>query len=153
VSESSVLSPAQVGDGAKSSGFTTTNKGRTKMSKYEIETISKTVTTIHHEAITDVHFPTEQNQVKVAIFDKEYYLNWASIQSVWEDGDYIPEPYIKVSYVSILKNGKAGEAYDKREFSITDIGKWIKGEEDLFKSMFEQHNETIQNILQAKVGA
>jgi len=123
------------------------------MSKYEIETSGKTVTTIHHEAITDVHFPTEQNQVKVAIFGKEYYLNWASIQSVWEDGDYIPEPYIKVSYVSILKNGKAGEAYDKREFSIRDIGKWIKGEEDLFKSIFKQHAETVQNIIKEKAVA
>ncbi len=123
------------------------------MSKYEIESSGKTVTTVHHEAITSLSFSTEENPVKVAIFDKDYYLNYVSIQTVWEDGAYIPESYIKVSYVSILKSGKAGEAYDKREFSITDIGKYIKGEEDLFKSIFKQHSETVQNIIQEKAVA
>jgi hypothetical protein len=44
VSESSVLSPAQVGDGAKSSDFTTTNKGRSKMLSREkmLETATDT---------------------------------------------------------------------------------------------------------------
>ena len=123
------------------------------MSKYEIQTSGKTVTTVHHEAITDLSFSTEENQVKVAIFDKEYYLNYVYIESVWGEGSYIPEAHIKVSYVSILKSGKAGEAYDKREFSITDIGKYIKGEEDLFKSIFKQHSETVQNIIQEKAVA
>jgi hypothetical protein len=123
------------------------------MSKYEIESSGKTVTTVHHEAITSLSFSTEENQVKVAIFDKEYYLNYVSIQTVWEKDSYIPESYIKVSYVSILKSGKAGEAYDKREFGIKDIGKWIVGEEDLFKSIFKQHEETIQNIIKEKAVA
>jgi hypothetical protein len=123
------------------------------MSKYQIQTSGKTVTTVHHEAITDLSFSTEENQVKVAIFDKEYYLNYVSIQTVWEDGAYIPESYIKVSFVSILKNGKAGDKYDKREFGIKDIGKWIVGEEDLFKSIFKQHEETIQNITKELVSA
>jgi hypothetical protein len=123
------------------------------MSKYEIQSSGKTVTTVHHEASTDLSFSTEENQVKVAIFDKEYYLNYVSIQTVWEQGAYIPESYIKVSYVSILKNGKAGDKYDKREFGIKDIGKWIVGEEDLFKSIFKQHEETIQNITKELVSA
>jgi hypothetical protein len=123
------------------------------MSKYEIQTSGKTVTTVHHEANTSVSFSTEENPVKVSIFDKEYYLNYVYIESVWGEGSYIPEAHIKVSYVSILKSGKAGEAYDKREFSITDIGKYIKGEEDLFKSIFKQHSETVQNIIQEKAVA
>ena len=123
------------------------------MSKYEIETSGKTVTTVHHEAITSLSFSTEENPVKVAIFDKDYYLNYVSIQTVWEQGAYIPESYIKVSFVSILKNGKAGDKYDKREFGIKDIGKWIVGEEDLFKSIFKQHEETIQNITKELVSA
>jgi hypothetical protein len=123
------------------------------MSKYEIQTSGKTVTTVHHEANTSVSFSTEENPVKVPIFDKEYYLNYVYIESVWGEGSYIPEAHIKVSYVSILKSGKAGEAYDKREFSITDIGKYIKGEEDLFKSIFKQHAETVQNIIQEKAVA
>jgi hypothetical protein len=123
------------------------------MSKYEIQTSGKTVTTVHHEASTSVSFSTEENPVKVSIFDKEYYLNYVYIESVWGEGSYIPEAHIKVSYVSILKSGKAGEAYDKREFSITDIGKYIKGEEDLFKSIFKQHSETVQNIIQEKAVA
>jgi hypothetical protein len=123
------------------------------MSKYEIQTSGKTVTTVHHEASTDLSFSTEENQVKVAIFDKEYYLNYVSIQTVWEQGAYIPESYIKVSFVSILKNGKAGDKYDKREFGIKDIGKWIVGEEDLFKSIFKQHEETIQSIIKDKAVA
>jgi hypothetical protein len=123
------------------------------MSKYEIQTSGKTVTTVHHEANTSLSFSIEENPVKVSIFDKEYYLNYVYIESVWGEGSYIPEAHIKVSYVSILKSGKAGEAYDKREFSITDIGKWIKGEEDLFKSIFKQHAETVQNIIQEKAVA
>jgi hypothetical protein len=123
------------------------------MSKYEIETSGKTVTTVHHEAITSLGFSTEENQVKVAIFDKEYYLNYVYVETVWEEGAYIPESHIKVSYVSILKSGKAGEAYDKREFAIKDIGKWIVGEEDLFKEIFKQHEETIQNIIKEKAVA
>jgi hypothetical protein len=123
------------------------------MSKYEIQSSGKTVTTVHHEASTDLSFSTEENQVKVAIFDKEYYLNWVSIDTVWEDGAYIPESYIKVSYVSILKNGKAGDKYDKREFSIKDVGKWIVGAEDIFQKIFKQHAETIQNIIKEKAVA
>ena len=123
------------------------------MSKYEIESSGKTVTTVHHEANTSLSFSTEENPVKVKIFDKEFYLNYVYIQSVWEDGAYIPEPYIKVSYVSILKNGKAGDRYDKREFSIKDIGKWIVGEEELFKSIFKQHAQTVENIIKEKAVA
>ena len=123
------------------------------MSKYEIESSGKTVTTVHHEANTSLSFSTEENPVKVAIFDKEYFLNYVYIESVWEDGAYIPEPYIKVSFVSILKSGKAGDKYDKREFGIKDIGKWIVGEEDLFKSIFKQHAETVQNIIKEKAVA
>ena len=123
------------------------------MTKYEIETNGKTVTTVHNEASTWLSFSTAENPVKVTIFDKEYFLSWASIETVWGEGDYIPEPYIKVSYVSILKNGKAGEAYDHRNFSLSDIGKWIKGEEDLFKSIFKQHEQTVQSIVQEKTVA
>ena len=123
------------------------------MSKYEIESSGKTVTTVHHEANTWLSFPLKKNPVKVSIFDKEYFLNWVSIETVWEEGAYIPEAYIKVSYVSILKSGKAGEAYDSREFSITDIGKWIKGEEETFKSIFKQHAKTVQSIIQEKAVA
>jgi hypothetical protein len=123
------------------------------MSKYQIESSGKTVTTVHHEAITDLSFSTQENPVKVAIFGKDYYLNYVSIRTVWEDGAYIPESYMKVSYVSILKSGKAGEAYDKREFGIKDIGKWIVGEEDLFKEIFKQHEQTIQNIIKEKAVA
>jgi hypothetical protein len=123
------------------------------MSQYEIQTSGKTVTTVHHEANTSLSFSTEENPVKVSIFDKEYYLNYVYIESVWGEGSYIPEAHIKVSYLSILKNGKAGEVYDKREFSITDIGKYIKGEEDLLKSIFKQHAETVQNIIQEKAVA
>ena len=123
------------------------------MIKYEIETNGKTVTTVHNEASTWLSFSTAENPVKVTIFDKEYFLSWASIETVWGEGDYIPEPYIKVSYVSILKNGKAGEAYDQREFKIGDIGKYIVGEEDVFKQIFKQHAETIQDIIKEKAVA
>jgi hypothetical protein len=123
------------------------------MSKYEIESSGKTVTTVHHEANTSLSFSTEENPVKVSIFDKEYFLNWVSIETVWEDGAYIPEPYIKVSYVSILKNGKAGDKYDKREFSITDIGRWIVGDKELFQEIFKQHAQTIQDIIKEKAVA
>jgi hypothetical protein len=123
------------------------------MTKYEIETSGKTVTTVHHEASTSLSFSTEENPVKVSIFDKEYFLNWVSIETVWEDGAYIPESYIKVSYVSILKNGKAGDKYDKREFSIKDVGKWIVGEEHTFQKIFKQHAQTIQDIIKEKAVA
>jgi hypothetical protein len=59
--------------------------------------------------ITWLSFSTEENPVKVSIFDKEYFLNWVSIETVWDKHSYVPESYIKVSYVSILKSGKAGE--------------------------------------------
>jgi hypothetical protein len=123
------------------------------MSKYEIESSGKTVTTVHHEANTSLSFSTEENPVKVSIFDKEYFLNYVHIETVWEKHSYIPKSYIKVGYVSILKSGKAGEAYDHRNFSLTDIGKWIKGEEDLFKSIFKQHEQTVQSIVQEKTVA
>jgi hypothetical protein len=123
------------------------------MSKYQIESKGKTVTTVHHEANTSLSFSTEENPVKVSIFDKEYFLNYVYIESVWEEGGYIPEAHIKVSYVSILKSGKAGEAYDKREFSLSDIGKYIVGEEETFKSIFKQHAETVQSIIQEKAVA
>ena len=123
------------------------------MSKYEIESSGKTVTTVHHEANTWLSFSTEENPVKVSIFDKEYFLNWVSIETVWDKHSYIPEAHIKVSYVSILKSGKAGEAYDTREFGIKDIGKYIKGEEDLFKSIFKQHEQTVQSIIKEKAVA
>ena len=121
--------------------------------KYEIETRESTVKSVTHEVVTYLSFPTYENQVKVAIFNKEFYLNYASIQTVWEDGGYIPEAYIKVSYVSILKSGKTGEAYDKREFSITDIGKYIVGAEDTFKEMFKKHAEAIDIKIKEQVVA
>jgi hypothetical protein len=121
------------------------------MSQYEIESSGKTVTTVHHEASTWLSFPTEENPVKVEIFGKEYFLNYVHIETVWDKDSYIPESYIKVSYVSILKSGKAGQAYDKREFSIKDIGKYIVGEEDTFQKIFKQHAETIQGIIKEKV--
>jgi hypothetical protein len=120
------------------------------MSKYEIETKGKTVVTVHNEASTWLSFSTEENPVKVTIFDKEYFLNWASIETVWGEGDYIPEAIVQVSFVTILKSGKAGDKYDKREFSISDIGKWIKGEEDVFKQIFKQHAQTVQDIIKEK---
>jgi hypothetical protein len=123
------------------------------MSQYEIESSGKTVTTVHHEANTSLSFSTEENPVKVSIFGKEYFLNYVYIESVWGEGGYIPEAHIKVSYVSILKSGKAGEAYDKREFSLSDIGKYIVGEEETFKSIFKQHAETVQSIIQEKAVA
>lgn len=122
------------------------------MSKHEIDTSGKTVTTIHHEARTSISFSPDENPVKVTIFEKDFCLNYASIHTAW-DSDYIPEPYIKVGFISLLKSGKAGQAYDHRNFSIDDIGKWIVGEEDTFKEMFKQHAETIQNILQEKAVA
>ena len=122
------------------------------MTQYEIETSGKTVTTIHHEARTFMSFSPDENPVKVTIFEKDFCLAWASIDTDWE-GDYIPEPIIKVGFVSLLKNGKAGQAFNHRHFSITDIGKWIVGEEDTFKEMFKQHAITIENILQEKAVA
>ena len=122
------------------------------MSKYEIQSSGKTVTTVHHEANTSLSFSTEENPVKVSIFDKEYFLNWASIHTVW-DSKYIPEAILKVSFVTILKSGKAGDKYDKREFSLSDIGKYIVGEEETFKSIFKQHAETIQSIVKEKAVA
>ena len=121
------------------------------MSKYEIETSGKTVTTVHHEASTFLSF-SEENPVKVSIFNKEYFLNWASIHTVW-DSEYIPEAILKVSFVTILKSGKAGDKYDKREFSLSDIGKYIVGEEETFKSIFKQHAKTVQSIVQEKAVA
>ena len=122
------------------------------MSKYEIQSSGKTVTTVHHEASTFLSFPTKENPVKVSIFNKEYFLNWASIHTVW-DSEYIPEAILKVSFVTILKSGSAGEKYDKREFSLSDIGKYIVGEEETFKSIFKQHAQTIQNIIKEKAVA
>jgi hypothetical protein len=123
------------------------------MSKYEIESSGKTVTTVHHEASTWLSFSTEENPVKVEIFGKEYFLNYVHIETVWDKHSYIPESHIKVSYVSILKSGKAGDKYDKREFSIKDIGKYIVGEESTFQKIFKQHAETIQNIVKEKAVA
>jgi len=119
---------------------------------YEISSNGKTVTTVHNEASTWLSFSTEENPTKVEIFDKEYFLNWVSIDTVW-DSDYIPESVIKVSFVTILKNGKAGEKYDKREFSIRDIGKYIVGQDEVIKAVFKKHEETIQNIVQGKEAA
>ena len=93
-----------------------------------------------------------KNPVKVTIFNKEYFLNWASIHTVW-DSEYIPEAILKVSFVTILKSGSAGEKYDKREFSLSDIGKYIVGEEETFKSIFKQHAKTVQSVIQEKAVA
>jgi hypothetical protein len=121
------------------------------MSKYEIQSSGKTVTTVHHEASTFLSF-SEENPVKVTIFNKEYFLNWASIHTVW-DSEYIPEAILKVSFVTILKSGSAGEKYDKREFSLSDIGKYIVGQEDTLKSVFLKHNRTIEQTKKGIVAA
>lgn len=122
------------------------------MTAFEITTKGKTVTTVHHEASTWLSFSTDENPTKVEIFDKEYFLNWVSIDTVW-DSEFVPEPILKVSFVSILKNGKAGEKYDKREFSLRDIGKWITGQDDLLKSVFLKHNRTIEQTKKGIVAA
>jgi hypothetical protein len=122
------------------------------MSKYEIVSNGKTVTTVHHEASTWLSFSTEENPVKVSIFDKEYFLNWVSIDTVW-DSEYIPEAILKVSFVTILKSGSAGEKYDKREFRLSDIGKYIVGQEDTLKSVFLKHNRTIEQTKKGIVAA
>jgi hypothetical protein len=119
---------------------------------YEISTNGKTVTTVHHEASTWVSFSIKENPTKVTIFDKEYFLNYISIGTVWS-GSYIPESIAKVSFVSILKSGSAGEKYDKREFSIRDIGKYIVGQDEVIKEVFKQHEQTVQNIVQGKEAA
>jgi hypothetical protein len=123
------------------------------MSQYEIETRSKTVTTVHHEATVSLSFPIEENQVKVKIFDEEYYLNYASINEAWESDKRIPEASLKVSYVSILKNGKAGEKYQKRSFNGSDIGKYIVGEEETFREMFKQYYKTAEKVVKELVSA
>jgi len=122
------------------------------MTAFEITTKGKTVTTVHNEASTWLSFDTEEKPTKVSIFDKDYYLNWVSIDTVW-DSEFIPEPILKVSYVSILKNGDAGEKYDKREFRLSDIGKYIVGQEDTLKSVFLKHNRTIEQTKKGIVAA
>lgn len=113
------------------------------MTQGEITSKGKTVTTVHNEVSTCLNFPITENPTKVSIFDKEYYLNWVAIDTIW-NSEYISEPILKVSYVTILKSGKAGEKYDKREFSLSDIGKYIVGQEDVLKSVFLKHNRTIE---------
>ena len=123
------------------------------MSKYEIETRSETVTTVHHEASAFLSFPTEENPVKVKIFNEEFYLNYASISHTWESNRGIPDASLTVSYVSILKNGKAGEKYNKRTFSASDIGKYIVGEEETFRKIFKQYYKTAENVVKELVSA
>ena len=119
---------------------------------YEIQSNGKTVTTVHNEASTWLSFSTEENPTKVSIFGKEYFLNYISMETVW-DSEFIPAAFAKISYVTILKNGKAGEKYDKREFGINNIGRDIVGQDEVIKAVFKQHEETVQNIVQGKEAA
>ena len=121
------------------------------MSKYEIVTNGKTETTVTHEAGAWVSYDTETNPVKVVIFNQEYYMNYASIGNTWESDKGIPDAYLTVSYVSILKNGKAGEKYQKRTFHVNNIGKDIVGEEETFKEMFKQYYKTAENVVKELV--
>jgi hypothetical protein len=52
-----------------------------------------------------------------------------------------------------LKNGKAGEKYQKRNFNATDIGKYIVGEEETFKKMFAEYYKTAENLVKELVSA
>jgi hypothetical protein len=121
--------------------------------KGEIQSSSKTVTTVHHEAGASVSFDIENNPVKVKIFDEEYYLNYAYINEAWESDKQIPEASLTVSYVSILKSGKAGEKYGKRTFNASDIGKYIVGEEETFSEIFKKYYRTAEKVVKEKAVA
>ena len=121
--------------------------------KVEIVTNGKTETTVTHEAGAWVSYDTQTNPVKVVIFNREYYMNYASINNTWESDKEIPSAYLTVSYVSILKNGKAGEKYQKRTFNPIHIGKDIVGEEETFREMFKQYYKTAEKVVQEKAVA
>jgi hypothetical protein len=121
--------------------------------KVQIEARGHTETTVTHEASIWVSYDTQTNPVKVVIFGKEYFMNYASIGSTWESDKGIPTAYLQISYVSILKNGKAGEKYHKRTFNPNDIGKYILGEEDTFREMWKQYYKTAEKVVQEKAVA
>ena len=121
--------------------------------KVEIHSSGKTVTTVHHEAGASVSFDVESNPVKVKIFNEEYYLNYAYINHTWESNKGIPEAYLTVSYVSILKSGKAGEKYGKRTFNASDIGKYIVGEEETFREVFKKYYRTAEKVVKEQAVA
>ena len=114
----------------------------------EIQVSGGTKTTVTHTASSWASFDTDDKANIVTIFGTPYYLNTASVQAGWDEGENIPKnPTLTVSYFSVLGNGKCGNKYQQREFQQSDIGKYIVGQESvltgLFEAFFTKANEVV----------
>ena len=107
----------------------------------EIKSEKKVVTyqSVSVEEIYDIN----QNQKVVNIYGKEWYAQFAYISENWDVAEGAPSIVsARVHFVSILKNGKAGNNYKTEQ--------WVSKNsyEGAFKELFEAYEQELAKVTQ-----
>ena len=107
----------------------------------EIESNKETVT--YQKIHVSESYNIDENQKVVKIWNKEWYAQYAYISESWDVAEGVPAHVVAtVHFVSILKNGKAGNDY-KTE-------KWVSKNsyEGAFKELFEAYGQELAKVTQ-----
>ena len=109
----------------------------------EVKSEKKVVT--YQSVSVEENYDINQNQKVVNIYGKEWYAQFAYISKNWDVADGAPRDsfvFVNVSLVSVLKNGKAGNAY--KNFSV---GRTSNSKE-LFQHLFDTYEQELAKVTQ-----
>jgi hypothetical protein len=107
----------------------------------QVQSEKKVVT--YQSVSVEKNYDINQNQKVVNIYGKEWYAQIAYISENWDVAEGAPSIVsAKVNFVSILKNGKAGNNY-KTE-------KWVGKDSynGAFKELFEAYEQELAKVTQ-----
>jgi hypothetical protein len=108
-----------------------------------IEIQNKKETVTYQSVHVSENYNLEQNQKVVKIWDKEWYAIYAYISENWDVAEGAPSIIsARVHFVSILKNGKAGNNYKTEQW----VGK--TSYEGAFKELFEAYEQELAKVTQ-----
>jgi hypothetical protein len=108
-------------------------------------TSNKSVTTCFNIVIHD-DWSIEDNQLIVEINDKKYFCMYAVIDKDWNSDitenqlQRVKNPIGKASFVSVLKNGKAGNTYkDEMIYNANSFN-------GIFAHLFDAYNKELTKL-------
>lgn len=111
----------------------------------EVRSEKKVVT--YQEIHIHEDYDLEANQKVVDVYGTKWYAQYAYISENWDVADGAPREcfnFVNVSLVSVLKNGKAGNAFHKISFSRDQVTEATEG----FKHFFDAYDKELAKVTQ-----
>jgi len=109
----------------------------------EVKSEKKVVT--YQEIHVHEDYDLEANQKVVDLYGTKWYAQYAYISENWDVADGAPRDsfvFVNVNLVSVLKNGKAGNAYKKFSVGRTSNSK------ELFQHLFDAYEQELAKVTQ-----